>query len=57
MLIQAEEIQKKIRDIKSLSTLPHIMTRIMAVAANEKSSAKDLSKEVRSDQALASKIL
>jgi len=57
MVMQAEQIRSKLRDIRSISTLPHAMTRIMAVAADESSSARDLSKEVRSDQALASKIL
>ena len=57
MLTTPEQIHKKLGDVKSISTLPHVMTRIMAVAADEGSSAKDLSREVRSDQALASKIL
>lgn len=57
MFTSAEEIHSKLGDIRGISTLPHVMTRIMAVAADEDSSAKDLAREVRSDQALASKIL
>jgi putative nucleotidyltransferase with HDIG domain len=53
----AEEIQDRLFEIKALSTLPHVMTRVMAVVADSSSSAKDLAREIRSDQALTSRIL
>ena len=57
MITTFEEISNRIRNIKSIATLPHVMTRIMAVVADGRSSAKDLANEVRIDQALTSKIL
>lgn len=57
MLLDANQIQKRLRDIKSLSTLPHVMMRVMTVIMSENSSAKDLAAEIRSDQAMTSKIL
>lgn len=56
-LASAEQIYSRLRDIKSIATLPQVMTRIMAVVTDGKSSAKDLAKEIRTDQALTSKIL
>lgn len=56
-LITAEEIQRKLREIRNISTLPQVMNRIMAVVIDPDSSAKDLAAEIRQDQALASKIL
>jgi putative nucleotidyltransferase with HDIG domain len=52
-----ELIRSRMREIPHLSTLPQVMTRIMAVLNDEDSSAKDLAKEVRADQAMTSKIL
>ena len=55
--MKAEEIRSRLRDVKGLATLPHVMTRIMAIITDEESSAKELAAEIRNDQALTAKIL
>jgi len=56
-MLTPNEIQSKLRNVKTISTLPQVMTRVMAVVADDRSSAKDLAKEIRPDQAMTSKIL
>ena len=54
---KAEEIRSEIRKIREISTLPQIMHRVMEIVTDEKSSARDLAREIAHDPALTAKIL
>ncbi|MBI4830924.1 MAG: HDOD domain-containing protein [Candidatus Lindowbacteria bacterium] len=55
--VSAEEFRKKLLEIKEISTLPHVMVRIMEIITDENSSASDLAKEIAKDASLTAKIL
>ncbi|MBI5114860.1 HDOD domain-containing protein [Candidatus Poribacteria bacterium] len=52
-----EQFRKKLLDIKEISTLPHVMVKIMEIITDENSSAADLAKEITKDASLTAKIL
>lgn len=49
--------KKKLAEIKEISTLPHVMVKIMEIITDEKSSAVDLAREIAKDASLTAKIL
>jgi len=49
--------KKKLAEIQEISTMPHVMTRIMEIITDESSSAIDLADEIRKDASLTAKIL
>jgi HD-like signal output (HDOD) protein len=51
------ELEKVIRSVEALPTLPAVVSQVSQLANNPKSSAKQLSEVVSRDQALASKVL
>lgn len=51
------EIKRFMARLKDLPTLPVIVTRIMQIAKDEKSSAKDLGRMIAKDQSISSRIL
>ena len=53
----AEEIRHEVQRIKEISTLPQVMRRVMEIVLDERSSSKDLAREISHDQALTAKIL
>jgi HD-like signal output (HDOD) protein len=52
-----EIFKKKLAEIQEISTMPHVMTRIMEIITDEGSSAGDLADEIRKDTSLTAKIL
>ncbi len=52
-----KDFKKKLLDIKEISTLPQIMSRIMQIITDEKSCASDLAEEIAKDKSLTAKIL
>jgi putative nucleotidyltransferase with HDIG domain len=52
-----ENFKKRLAEIKEISTLPHVMTRIMEIITDEQSSAVDLAEEIANDTSLTAKIL
>jgi len=52
-----EEFRKKLMEIDEISTLPHVMVRIMEIITDESSSATDLGDEIAKDSSLTAKIL
>lgn len=52
-----EKFKKNLTEIQEISTMPHVMTRIMEIITNENSSATDLADEVSKDTSLTAKIL
>lgn len=52
-----QEAEKRIRRIEEVPTLPVIITRILEVLEDEKSTAKDLERVVSRDQSIASRVL
>ena len=52
-----EHFKKKLAEIKEISTLPHVMVRIMEIVTDEHSSAADLADEIAKDTPLTAKIL
>lgn len=50
-------IDKIISDIKQLSPLPQVVFRVQELLANPDSSAKQIAKEIETDQAIAAKVL
>ncbi len=46
-----------VRDLDSIPTLPSVVTRILEIVLDDKSSARDAGKIVEADQALAAKVL
>ncbi len=52
-----EKFKKRLAEIKEISTLPHVMMRIMEIITNENSSAADLAEEIAKDASLTAKIL
>lgn len=51
------EIRGEIGKIKEVSTLPSVMRRVMDIVMDERSSARDLAREISTDTALTSKVL
>jgi len=51
------KIEKKIRDVYQLPTLPATYARLRKVMTNPKTSAQDVSRIIEADQALATKVL
>lgn len=52
-----EEIQRLIKETKSLPTLPGIITKMSALVENDKTSIQEIARLVSSDQILAAKVL
>lgn len=52
-----ERLRREVEDIREVGTLPHVMGRILEVAASEQASASDLSDEIARDASLTAKIL
>lgn len=52
-----ENFKKRLAEIKEISTLPHVMTRILEIITDEHSSAVDLADEIANDTSLTAKIL
>ena len=52
-----EMFKKRLAEIQEISTMPHVMTRIMEIVTNENSSATDLANEISEDRSLTAKIL
>lgn len=52
-----QDVKKFMARVKELPTLPVIVTRIMQIAKDENSSAKDLGIMISKDQAIASRVL
>ncbi len=52
-----EALRRQVEDIREVGTLPHVMSRILEVIANERASAQDLSDEIVADPGLTAKIL
>ncbi len=50
-------LEKLLREINEISTLPHIVSRVMQAAHNPASSASDLMKIVETDAALSTRVL
>ena len=57
MIESADNFRKKLNEIREISTLPQVMTRIMEVITSEHSSATDLAEEIAKDASLTAKIL
>jgi HD-like signal output (HDOD) protein len=57
MTDNAKEFREKLSEVREISTLPHVMVRIMEIITDEKSSAADLAKEIAVDASLTAKIL
>ena len=57
MIESADNFKKKLNEIREISTLPQVMTRIMEVITCEHSSATDLATEIAKDASLTAKIL
>jgi putative nucleotidyltransferase with HDIG domain len=52
-----DNFKKRLADIREISTLPHVMMRIMEIVTDENSSAVDLAAEIAQDTSLTAKIL
>jgi HD-like signal output (HDOD) protein len=52
-----EVFKKHLAEIQEISTMPHVMTRIMEIITDERSSASDLAEEISKDRSLTAKIL
>ncbi len=52
-----ENFKKKLAEIREISTLPHVMIKIMEIITDENSSAVDLADEIAKDPSLTAKIL
>ena len=52
-----DNFKKRLAEIKEISTLPHVMMRIMEIITDEQSSAVDLADEIANDTSLTAKIL
>jgi len=50
-------MEKIVSDIKQLSPLPQVVFRVQELLANPDSSAKEIAKEIETDQAIAAKVL
>jgi putative nucleotidyltransferase with HDIG domain len=57
MTESVENFKKRLAQIKEISTLPHVMTKIMEIITDENSSAIDLAEEIAKDASLTAKIL
>jgi putative nucleotidyltransferase with HDIG domain len=55
--LSAEQFKKALAEIKEISTLPHVMVRILEIITDPNSSAGDLAKEIAKDASLTVKIL
>jgi len=52
-----ENFKKQLAEIREVSTLPHVMVRIMEIITDDNSSAVDLAGEISNDTSLTAKIL
>lgn len=52
-----EEIQRLIKETRSLPTLPGIVTKMSALVENDKTSIQEIARLVSSDQILSAKVL
>ncbi len=52
-----DELRSKIKDIKDLPTLPLVVTRILQLVSDQESSVDDAANLIRTDHAIAAKIL
>ena len=57
MVEAVKEFKKKLMEIREISTLPHVMMRIMEIITDDNSSATELAKEIANDASLTAKIL
>jgi putative nucleotidyltransferase with HDIG domain len=57
MIESVENFKKKLAEIKEISTLSHVMIKIMEIITDENSSAVDLAAEIAKDASLTAKIL
>lgn len=57
MVRDADLIRQKLQKIREISTLPQVMHRIMEVVIDERSSSRDLAREISHDPPLTAKVL
>ncbi len=57
MHLAITEVRDRVRNIRSVSTLPNVLARILAIVHNESSTAIDLAAEISADQALTLRVL
>ncbi len=55
--LSLEFVEKKVRSLSKLSTLPHLATKVMELVENPKTSASRLAHIISNDQILAARIL
>ena len=57
MAINSEQVKNLIAKIDDLPTLPNVITKIMEILENPKSTARDIDNVIRTDQTLTAKTL
>ncbi len=55
--VSVEQFKKKLAEVREISTLPQVMTRIMQIITDENSCAVDLANEIAKDKSLTAKVL